>query len=402
MSNGDLFKIKFIMKLAGVLHRYGASSDRIEAAMYQVSEKLKIKSEFFSLPTSFMGHFVTQNSDEYTRMLRLEPGKINLEKLYYADQMVDQVLDESMSVAQGIKALDDLVERPSIHKDWLVNISIMLLSAGVAFLLKGTTYDSVLAGLLGLLSGLLNSSVKIERMDTVKEGIICFIIGFCAFASAHYFPRINPQIVILSAIIYYIPGLTLTMAMGEISSQNLTAGTARLAGAIIILLKIVFGTFVGSTLAQKIWQMNLLTTTNELTWFFIPALLIVSFTFVILFQAKWQESFWMILAASSTYLIHMFLKAPIGNLAATLVAGTYIGASSNLYSRVLNRPSMIVTLPSIILLVPGSVGYKGFEFLFINETLFGINTLFTTFNLGLALVAGTYFGSSLIKPRRMI
>ncbi|MAZ49743.1 MAG: hypothetical protein CME65_14370 [Halobacteriovoraceae bacterium] len=402
MNEDELFKIKFIMKLAGILHRYGASSDRIEAAMYQVSEKFNIKSEFFSLPTSFMGHFETPKGDECTRMLRLDPGKINLEKLYYADQMVDKVLDESMSVSDGIKSLESLLEKQSLHPEWLVNISIMVLSSGVAFILKGNLLDSILAGLLGLLSGFLNSTVKLERLDTVKEGVICFVIGFCAFSGAFYFPDLNPQIVILSAIIYYIPGLNLTMAMGEISSQNLTAGTARLAGAIIILLKIVFGTFIGSTLAQKIWSITLNTGNHEIAWLFIPSLLIVSGTFVVLFQARWQESFWMIFAASSTYLLHMFLKVPVGNLAATLIAGTYIGSLSNLYSRLLNRPSMIVTLPSIILLVPGSVGYKGFEFLFINETLFGINTLFTTFNLGLALVAGTYFGSSLIKPRRMI
>lgn len=402
MSDRDLFKIKFIMKLAGILHRYGASSDRIEAAMNQVSEKLKIKAEFFSLPTSFIGHFVTQSGEEFTRMLRLDPGKINLEKLYYADQMVDQVLYEKMTVDEGIKALDDLLNKPSIHGEWRVNFSIMILAAGVAFILKGNFADSFLAGLLGLLSGLLSSSVKLERLDTVREGLICFIIGFFAFSCAHYFPQINPQIVILAAIIYYIPGLNLTMAMGEISSQNLTAGTARLAGAIIILLKIVFGTFVGSTLAQKIWMVSISSSSHEISWLFLPALLVVSSTFVVLFQARWQETFWMIFAASSTYLLHMFLKIPAGNLAATLIAGTYIGSSSNLYSRVFNKPSMIVTLPSIILLVPGSVGYKGFEFLLINETLSGINTLFNTFNLGLALVAGTYFGSSLIKPRRMI
>lgn len=400
--NSDLLKIKFIMKLAGILHRYGASSDRIEMAMYQVSEKLKIKAEYFSLPTSFMGHFVTESQDEYTRMLRLDPGKINLEKLYYADQMVDHVIDEKMTVNEGIKSLEELLERKSIHSEWLVNISIMLLSAGVAFILKGSALDSLVAGLLGLLSGFLNSSVKLERLDTVIEGVICFFIGFFAFTCAHFVPGVNPQVVILSAIIYYVPGLTLTMAMGEISSQNLTAGTARLAGAIIILLKIVFGTFVGSTLAQKVWDISVISFPAETSWFFLPALLIVSFTFVTLFQARWQESFWMIFAASSTYLIHHYLKAPVGNLAATIIAGTYIGASSNLFSRLLNRPSMIVTLPSIILLVPGSVGYKGFEFLFINETLSGINTLFSTFNLGLALVAGTYFGSLLVRPRRML
>ncbi|MEE2671716.1 MAG: threonine/serine exporter family protein [Bdellovibrionota bacterium] len=398
----DLFKIKFIMKLAGVLHRYGASSDRIEAAMYQVAEKIKLKSEFFSLPTSFMGHFVTQDGNEYTRMLRLEPGKINLEKLHHADEMVDLVIDESISLGQGIQILDDLVQKESKHPEWLVNLSIMLLAAGVTIILKGSLIDALLAGTLGLMSGLLSSTVKIERIDTILEGVLCFIIGFCAFGAAHFFPTVNPQIVILSAIIYYIPGLSLTMAMGEISSQNLTAGTARLAGAIIILLKIGFGTFLGGTLAQKIWVVNATPVLQSTGWLLIPAVLLVASTFVISFQARWQETFWIVLAGCSTFAMHTLVKASFGNLIGTLIAGIYIGVISNGYSRVLNRPSLNITLPSIILLVPGSVGFKGFEFLFINQTISGINQLFNTFNIGLALVAGTYFGSLIIKPRRMI
>ena len=125
-------------------------------------------------------------------------------------------------------------------------------------------------------------------------------------------------------------------------------------------------------------------------------------TFVISFQARWQETFWIVLAGCSTFAMHTLVKASFGNLIGTLIAGIYIGVISNGYSRVLNRPSLNITLPSIILLVPGSVGFKGFEFLFINQTISGINQLFNTFNIGLALVAGTYFGSLIIKPRRMI
>jgi uncharacterized membrane protein YjjB (DUF3815 family) len=61
---------------------------------------------------------------------------------------------------------------------------------------------------------------------------------------------------------------------------------------------------------------------------------------------------------------------------------------------------MIFSLPAIILLVPGSIGFKGLEFLFSHNTIEGINTLFNTFIIGIALVAGNYFGNILIKPKR--
>ena len=103
-------KIRFIMLIAKALHRYGASADRIENALQVISEKLKIEASYFSLPTSIMGNFKVSDDDEFTRMERLDPGKINLEKLYYADKTVDDVIDEKISVADGIQRLQFIID----------------------------------------------------------------------------------------------------------------------------------------------------------------------------------------------------------------------------------------------------------------------------------------------------
>lgn len=390
------------MKIASVLHRYGASSDRVEAALYQLSDKLNLPAEYLSLPTSFMANFKVSSDDEYTRILRLDPGKINLEKLYSADQVVDSVVNERISLQLGIEQLDNIISRKNIHSDIFVNISVLVLSFCVAIVLGGNWQEATLSGLLGFTSGIFSSQAKLERIDTIKEGILCFLIGFISFVTNYYMPHINPQRVILASIIFYVPGLNLNMAMGELASQNLTAGTARLAGALIIILKIVFGAFLGGALAQRILSFEVTSSVAEMTLFVFPAVLLIALSFVVSFQSRWQESGWMVLAGFSSFTIHYFLKGLAGNLAAILITGIYIGALGNIYARLLNRPSIIVSLPAIILLVPGAVSFQGFEYLFVNETLSGINALFATFNIGLALVVGTYFGSLLVKPRRII
>src|SRR5262245_63357029 len=47
-----------------------------------------------------------------------------------------------------------------------------------------------------------------------------------------------------------MPGLTLTIALIELSTRNLSSGTSRLSGAFVIFLSIGFGVAVGGAIAN--------------------------------------------------------------------------------------------------------------------------------------------------------
>jgi uncharacterized membrane protein YjjP (DUF1212 family) len=394
-------KIKFIMLIAKALHRYGASADRVETALMVLSEKLNVRADYFALPTSIMGSFRMED-DEFTRMLRLDPGKINLEKLYYSDKTVDDVIDEKLTLKDGINRIEFIIDKEPIHSDLLSVLGMTLLAFNAAILLGGSFYDAIFSGVMGIISGIFTAQIKIERIDTIMEALTAFFIAFSATVFAGVYQVLHPSIIILSSLLYFVPGLSLTMAIGEVASQNLTAGSARFMGAIVILLKIAFGTYMGSLVASSFVTPFEAPLMSESMVFKTIALVLVSFSFVINFQARWQETPWIILAGITTYFLNRYLGAHFGQTAAAILAGTYIGAGSNLYARLLQRPSMIVSLPAIILLVPGALGYKSLEFLFSQNAIDGINSLFNTLTIGLALVAGTYFGSLIVKPKRSL
>lgn len=394
-------KIKFIMLIAKALHRYGASADRVEMALMVLSEKLNVRADYFALPTSIMASFRMED-DEFTRMLRLDPGKINLEKLYYSDKTVDDVIDEKLALKDGISRIQFIIDKEPIHSDFLSVLGMTLLAFNAALLLGGSFYDALLSGGMGFISGIFTAQIKIERIDTIMEALTAFFIAFSATLFAGVYQVLHPSIIILSSLLYFVPGLSLTMAIGEVASQNLTAGSARFMGAIVILLKIAFGTYMGTLVANSFVTPFEAPLMSQSIIFKTIALVLVSFSFVINFQARWQETPWIILAGITTYFLNRYLGAYFGQTAAAILAGTYIGAGSNLYARLLQRPSMIVSLPAIILLVPGALGYKSLEFLFSQNAIDGINSLFNTLTIGLALVAGTYFGSLIVKPKRSL
>ena len=61
---------------------------------------------------------------------------------------------------------------------------------------------------------------------------------------------LNVRSVLIASIIVLMPGLTLTTAVTELSTQHLVAGTVRLMGAAATLLKLSLGTIAAVQLAR--------------------------------------------------------------------------------------------------------------------------------------------------------
>jgi uncharacterized membrane protein YjjB (DUF3815 family) len=99
---------------------------------------------------------------------------------------------------------------------------------------------------------------------------------------------------------------------------------------------------------------------------------------------------WMGAAATGTFAGGVFFSSLV------------IAALSNVYGRWKQRPGQLVRVPGIMLLVPGSVGFRALNFVMERDYTLGFDTLVAVLSAILALVAGLLFGSLLIPPRRYL
>ena len=147
-------KAKFIMIAAKALHRYGASSDRVETALGLISKKMNINAEFISTPTSLIANFEFEDQPEFTSMIRMTPGKINLEKLCSADETVDLVLDGKMSLRDGKETLENIIKKPALYKSLYVNLAMSAIAFSAAIFLNGSLTDALFCGIASLIISL--------------------------------------------------------------------------------------------------------------------------------------------------------------------------------------------------------------------------------------------------------
>jgi uncharacterized membrane protein YjjB (DUF3815 family) len=213
--------------------------------------------------------------------------------------------------------------------------------------------------------------------------------------------------VVLAGLIILVPGMSLTNAVREISSGHLVSGMARMGGAMSTLLKLTFGTLAATQLCAALGI-----TARDFAlpalpaWTDYPALLIAAAAFAILFRAARRDWPVVIMAVVVGYLATRWGGAIFGSLSGAPVGvflgGLLLGALANVYARFAHRPGAVIREPGILLLVPGSVGFRSVSFLLERDTTLGLDTGLLLLTLLVSLVAGLMFGDLMVSPRRSL
>ncbi|GHE43812.1 membrane protein [Vulcaniibacterium thermophilum] len=400
-------RVEFVVELASHLHAYGTTAQRLEGALVSVASKLGLQCEPWSNPTgmilTFREYGQRPGVQDITRVIRLSPGENDLSRLSEADRIADAVLDGSMDLDAGFAALRAL-DRPPTRRARALQVFAYMLSAGaLAGLLRLPWLDIGVAAVNGLLLGLLvQLAERRPRTKEALEAIAATVAAFVVLGVAALVAPLNQNTVIIASLIVLLPGLALTNAVNELTSQHLVSGTARFAGAATTVLKLAVGVVVA------VYCMRLLGLEPQVRawrpqpeWMEWVALALSAFAFALLFRAARRDVPVVMLAAAGGYLISRFAGEQWGHQAGIFLAALAVTAAGNAFARWAHRPGAIVRLPGIIMLVPGSTSLRGLLTLLQQQDMeAGQDALLTVLNILAALIAGLLFGNLLLPTRR--
>lgn len=395
-------RVKFILRFGKALHTVGSPAHSLEGTMQELCKLFSIKGSIVSLPTAIFSSF-SYGEEEITKIERVEPMGINLGKLSQVDLVSREVIEGTKTFEEGSQKLDEILIGPDPYGRRIRVMCFVLSSVGFMVLFGGTWADFFATMLVGVLIGILSLAKPIGLVAQLFEAIVAVASAFATYMIAKFIPSLNMGVVILSSLIIFMPGLFITIAIAEIATQNLTSGTSRLMGGVMILLKLTFGVFIGSKIATWFSFSPLPWSFDDIpNWVSIFTLPVTALMGTVIFKATPSDWKWVTLAGVFGYSCSKVGTHYFGPELGMFIGGTCVGAVSNLFARVKNRPSSIFQFPGIILLVPGSVGYRSLSFLFERNVLGGLDTAFTMITLAMALVVGIFVGNIIIRPRQSI
>lgn len=400
-------RVEFVKQLATRLHAYGTTSQRLEGAITAVATRLGLRCSPWSNPTglilSFSDAAAPNPLSETTQVIRLDPGSTDLRKLCQADAIAERTLSGELGIDEATDALHALDREPGWRAQALSTFCFGLSSAAVAGLLRSSWVDVATAGIIGWIIGILYTmGAQRPRLAESLDAIAALIATLLATAVATFVAPLSLSTVIVASVIVLMPGLMLTNAVQELTSQHLVSGAARFAGAFAVLLKLTFGSVAGSQIAALLgWVPQEHGAAGApsayVEWF---ALALSSYAFAVLFKADRRDYPLVMLAVATGYVITRIGGEYFGSGAGVFLASMVITALSNVYARKANRPGALIRVPGIILLVPGSVGFRGLSFVLERDVALGLDTGFLLVMVLVSLVAGVLFGNLLYPARR--
>ncbi|MBB1087984.1 threonine/serine exporter family protein [Lysobacter sp. SG-8] len=400
-------RIRFVCELAERLHAYGTTSQRLEGAITLIAEKLQLECEPWANPTglilTFSDPLRPPGESDVTRVIRLSPGDNDLARLVETDRVAEAVLAGDMGLQEAYAALEALDTPPAWPSRVLLAFGYCMSASAVAALLRLPWLDIGVAAINGLMIGVLVQMADLRpRLKEGMETIAALIATATTLLIASHVAPLNQNTVIIASLIVLLPGLALTNAVSELTSQHLISGSARFAGAVTTVLKLGIGTALAMYMVSlagldpqvRGWR-------PQPAWVEGAAVVVAACAFAILFRGQRRDYPVVMLAAASGYLISRHVGLALGSPVGIFLAALVITVAGNAYAQITKRPGAVIRVPGIIMLVPGSASLRGLLTLIQQQDVgAGNQALLAVFNILLSLIAGLMIGNLLLPSRR--
>ena len=406
----------FLIRLGRALHEAGFSAPQLEAALAGVAQRLAVPAQFFSTPTSLFIAF-GEGATQRTHLERVNPAGIDLGRLADLEGLLERVRDGRTSPAAASAEIGEIARRPRRYSRKLTYFCWGLASATSAVFLGGSLREVAVAGFVGLVTGL--AAFLAERRPAAERLFVPVAAAFAAFTAAvvaQLAPPLSVYIATVAGLIVLLPGYTLTVALSELAAEHLSSGTARFAGALVTFLMIGLGVAIGGRLAvATLGAMVAATDPAAVTaaaaaaaaislgppaWLQIAALLLAPLGLAVLLRAPRTEIPWIVVIGAVGYFAGRLGAEMLEPEVGMFVGALAVGLASGLYERLRRLPGSIPLVPGILMLVPGSIGYRSLTALLAEEVVPGIQTAFRMLLVAASLVAGLLIAAALTVERR--
>ena len=393
---------RFVISFGQAAYKYGAVSYHVETFMKELMETFGYKGLFGIWNTEMMCAFTDSNNNQVIRMEVLEGGRgFNLHKLSLLNDVAKNVIQGTTTPYEAMQAWDEIAQEPDPWGFWTTMVCWVLTSAGIPGILRGGWWDCLGGAICSIPIFILTTKLP----DQYQEGVP-FISAFLAAIIAsvgkvYLLPDVNVAMVVISATIVEIPGYDVSLACSELLSSHILAGLDRLIHAFVVMVMLVGGGWLGS----RWWGEDIVLSFPDpdspdaipLVWqgLFGPVLMIC---LCILFQVSRKDILWPFLSLVIAYLSFLVGSMVIGDdNIGVLLASTLATLYSQVWARWFNRPRTIVILPTLVLLVSGSIGFRGLMQWTEGEKVDGLAQVTQMFVVAFLIIAGLVLGSSLVK-----
>ena len=104
---------RFLLRTAELLHAYGTPAHRLERVIVKLAAGAGQQVQVFSSPTSIFLGFDGAQTGTGVRLLRVQPGGVDLGRLVVMDEILEEVEEQNLSHAAALERMEAMHAAPT-------------------------------------------------------------------------------------------------------------------------------------------------------------------------------------------------------------------------------------------------------------------------------------------------
>lgn len=353
-----------------MLLSYGTGAWRVRSAMNTIARALDMTCLADIGLVSLEYTCVDKDGNSYTQALSLPSTGVNTTKLDLMEKFVNEFKKDqgNWTIGQIHNRLTKISQMKAAYKPWQVGVAAGLACAGFIFLLGGGIFEVICAFFGACAGNYVRRKMGDHKITILANITVAVAVACCVYVLMFYFFRLFYPISLrhldgyIGACLFVIPGFPFITSGLDISKLDMRSGLERMAYAVMI---IVVATAVGWVTAlclnlhpQDFLPLNL--SPIVLTSLRLLASFCGVFGFSIMFNSRIQMAALagIIGALANTMRLSLVDWTQVPPAAAAFLGALLAGLLASLVRKKVGYPRIAITVPSIVIMVPGLYMYR--------------------------------------------
>ena len=307
--------------------------------------------------------------------------------------LVKQAERGQITPHDGLAELDRIDAMKLRFAAWAIVVGYALQSAAFALILQPNPTALLAATGLGFMVGVIGVFARrSEPLTQLLPVVAAFLVALCAFLGGRWLHLGEGSLRALApALVMFLPGTAITLAVIELSTRDVIAGSARLVAGAMRLAQLAFGILIAAqVVGLTADELSVATVDRFGPWAPWLGCAIYAVGLFLYHGPPTRFMGWMLLILYVSYSGQLLANAALGSYASGFGGGLALTLCALVVAQRPNTPSAAtLLLPGFWLLVPGSLGFIGVTELIGNNSSGAVAvTLISMISIALGIQAG--------------
>lgn len=365
-SEGDQ-QIRFLARLGAAMCAANYPVTLVRQTLDRTAARFGVRNDGIALPNHVQVVGPDGSGGTAVHGARVD-ADLRFDQIFPLARLVSDALAGRVSAEQGENRLDALGAATRRYPSWVTVLGYGIQSAGLSLVLEPTFLNVLAALALGaMVGGLLVAGQRVPILAQLVPAISAFAVASICIVAAL---KLDLDHVGLRALIpplaVFLPGAAITLAVIELTSRDVIAGTSRLIAGFVQIIQLAFGILIATQLlGMREDQLSSEAVNHIGPW--APWLGVAVYSLGVLLFLAPPVSFlpWLLLITYTAFTAQYAGDLLLGSYASGFCGGLALTLVALAVSRRRGAPPAItMILPGFWLLVPGSMGLIGVTELF--------------------------------------